>query len=171
MVIKSDIILRGTDWDKALTSLGAIFSTRTNYSMFMLCLALGIMYDKRIDDPEENGEENHSVPRNVIQNYDNGRLDFYFQAAIISTTTISMEEDERLELAFGDEEKSTYNKIGFLTSFANFGVTKLLEQVGDTETETMEKIKNYLISTVEGRNFEIDPLPLDEVELDDITMN
>lgn len=70
-----------------------------------------------------------------------------------------------MELAFG--EKTEFNKVTFLTQYANFGVTKLAELVGSTLLESMENIKNFLVSTVEGRNFEIDALPLDELVLFD----
>lgn len=166
MEITSDIHLRGTVWNKVITDLSGIFTTRTHYSLFMLCLAIGIMYDKRVDNLEENGEDVKSVPRNVINNNDNGKLDFYFQAAILSTLTETLTEDERLELAFG--EKTDFNKITFLTQFANFGATKLADLLGSTELETMDNIKNFMVATVEGRNFEIDALPLDNlVILDD----
>jgi len=168
--ISSDITLKGTDWNTAITKLSAIFATRTHYSLFMLCLSIGIMYDKRIDTPEENGEENKSVPRNVLQNNDAGQLDTFFQAAILSTETESFSEDERLELAFGEargEKKNTdFNKIAFLVSFANYGVHKLVELIGHTDIESMENIKNFLLASADGRNLEIDSLPIEE--LDDI---
>ena len=164
MEITTDISLKGSEWTRALEKLSGIFKTRTNYSIFMLSLAIGIMYDKCIDNPSEEGEETKYVPRNVIQNNDNGKLDFMFQAAILSTLTKSFSEDERLELAFG--EKTDFNKISFLTQFANYGVTILNEQIGDTEIETMENIKNFLFSTVEGRNLDIDALP-DDILLTD----
>ena len=165
MEIRSDIQLKGTAWNNAITGLSNIFTTRTHYNLYILSLAIGIMYDKRIEVPEEHGEESKTVPRNVINNNDNGKLDFYFQAAILSTLTETLTEDERLELAFG--EKTDFNKIAFLTQFANFGASKLADLVGSTELETMDNIKNFMISTVEGRNFEIDALPLDDLELFD----
>lgn len=161
MEITSDVLLKGTAWNKAIEGLSDIFTTRTHYSLFMLCLAIGIMYDKRIENPLDNGEEIKSVPRNVINNNDNGKLDFYFQAAILSTLTESFDEEKRLELAFGDEPG--FNKIGFLVSFANFGVEKLVTLIGNTSLESMENIKNFMVSTVEGRNFEIDALPIDDL--------
>lgn len=164
MEITTDVMLRGKEWLKAIDELSSIFKTRTHYSIFMLSIAIGIMYDKRIEKPEENGEDPKSVPRNVIQNNDNGKLDFMFQAAILSTTTEQLTEDERLDLAFG--ENTVFNRIGFLTQFANFGVTKLNECIGDSTIESMENIKNFLISTVEGRNLEIDMLS-DEILLDE----
>ena len=113
---------------------------------------------------DENGEDPKSVPRNVLQNNDNGKLDFMFQAAILSTSTETYSEDERLDLAFG--EKTDFNKLAYLTQFANYGVTVLNAQIGDSIIETMENIKNFLFSTVEGRNLDIDALP-DDILLTD----
>lgn len=167
MEITTDIHLKGTAWNKVISELSSIFTTRTHYSLYMLCLAIGIMYDKRVEEPIQNGEEIKTVPRNVIINNDNGRLDFYYQAAILSTLSENITEDERLELAFG--EKTGLNKIGFLTSFANFGAEKLSELIGSTSIESMDNIKNFLVATVEGRNFDIDPLPIEEaIKFEDI---
>ena len=159
MELTTDVSLRGTAWNTAIDNLSSIFRTRTNYSIYMLALAIGVMYDHRIERPEEHGEDVRNVPRNVLQNNDNGKLDFIFQAAILSTTTEQFSEEERLELAFG--EKSDFKKIDFLTQYANFGITKLVELLGDSTVETMDNIKNFLVSTVEGRNLDIDALPDD----------
>ena len=165
MELTTDIYLRGTAWNKAIEYLSDIFAPRTNYMVYMLSLAIGIMYDERIEMLAEDNDGVKSVPRNVLHNNDNGKLDFMFQAAILSTTTEKLSEDERLELAFG--EKNEFNKIGFLTQFANFGVTKLVELIGDNTVESMVQIKNFLFSTVEGRNLEIDSLP-DDLLLEEI---
>lgn len=164
MEITKDVLLKGTEWAKGLDLLAPIFQTRTHYSIYILAMALGIMYDQRIEKPVENGEDVKTVPRNVLQNNDNGKLDFMFQAAILSTRTEDLSEDERLNLAFG--EKSDFNRLAFLTQFANFGITKLNEQIGESTIETMENLKNYLYSTVEGRNLDIDSLP-DDILLED----
>lgn len=159
MELTTDVMLRGTAWNSAIEGLAPIFKTRTHYQLYLLAMAVGIMYDKRIERPIENGEEPKGIARNVLQNNDNGKLDFFFQAAILSTTTEDYSEEARLDLAFG--EKSTFNKMAFLTQFANFGITKLLELIAPTPLETMENIKNFLVSTVEGRNLEINALPDD----------
>ncbi len=166
MEITTDVYLRGTAWNKAIEDLASIFKTRTRYSLYLLSIAIGIMYDQRIEKPDgsdEEGKNAPSVPRNVIQNNDSGKLDFMFQAAILSTLTESFTEDARLELAFGDN--SDFKKIEFLTQFANFGVTKLVDLIGLTPLESMENIKNFLASTIEGRNLEINALP------DDLLLN
>lgn len=166
MELTTDVLLKGEIWAKTIDSLAPIFKTRTNYSLFILCMSIGIMYDKRIESFEEIDEPPRNVPRNVMQNNDNevGKLDYMFQAAILSTLTVDLTEDERLELAFG--EKTEFKKLEFLTQFANFGVTKLYELVGETTIESMENIKNFLTSTIEGNNFDLDGLP-DDVLLED----
>lgn len=166
MELTTDIPLRGTAWTKAIDKFSPIFKTRSHYMIYILSLTIGIMYDQRIEKPEEDNEELKSVPRNVVRNNDNGKLGFMFQAAILSTTTEQFSEDERLDLAFG--EKSEFKKIDFLTQFANFGVTKLAELCGETILESMENIKNFLVSTVEGRNLDIDALPDDILLSDDL---
>lgn len=165
MELTKDVLLRGTAWTLAAEQLSCIFKSRPHYMLFMLSIAIGIMYDKRIDKLEENGEDPKTIGRNVFVNNDNGKLDFMFQAAILSTTTEELTEEERLSLAFG--EKSEFNKMGFLVEFANFGVTKLVELIADTPLETMENLKNFLVSTVEGRNLDVDGLPDDYLLMDD----
>ena len=163
MEITTDIALRGSAWDVVIDAFAPLFKPRAQYSIYMLSLSIGIMYDQKILSEEDY---RHSVPRNVIQNNDNGKLDFMFQAAILSTTTENFTEDQRLELAFG--EKTDFKKIDFLTQFANFGVTKLVEQIGSSPLESMENIKNFLSSIVEGNNFDIDALPDDILLGEDI---
>ena len=167
MEITTDILLKGKEWNEAAEKLSSIFTTRhrRNYNLFMLCVAIGIMYDKRIEKFEDLGENTLSVPRNVIQNNDYGKLDLMFQAAILSTSTESISEDRRLELAFG--EKNDFNRISFLVQFANFGVTKLIENIGGNTLETMEKLKLFLVTSVEGSNFDVNGIP-DEILLEEL---
>lgn len=167
MELTTDFLLRGPVWVNTIEKLSPIFKTRTNYEIFMVCLAIGIMYDQRIKSFEDEDTDPKNVPRNVIQNNDDGRMDFMLQSAILATKTVNMTEDERLELAFGEKkENEEFNKHDFILSFANFGVTKLAELVGDSEIESMEKIKYFLVKTMEGKNYDIDALP-DELLLED----
>ena len=57
-----------------------------------------------------------------------------------------------MQLAFDPSCSIEFNKLEFLTKFANFGIQKLLEKVSDEPTETMQNIKNFLAATVEGYN-------------------
>jgi hypothetical protein len=168
MVISSDVMLKGTAWSAAINSLSTIFKIRTNYSVYLLSTAIGIMYDKQIDVPEGCDDQSSppSVPRNVFNN-NSEPFEFLFQSAILTTKCEKFNEDDRLSLAFS-EKKSDFNKMAFLTKFANYGVTKLLDLVANDSLETMENIKNFLTSTMEGTNFDIDPL--NDAEIDDETI-
>lgn len=165
MEIRSDILLTGDIWDETIEKLKPIFNTRTNYMLYILAISVGIVYDKKIESLPASSQESKSVPRMVIHNNDNGRLDYLFQAAILNTDTIVLSEKERLELAFND--KSDYDKVGLLTQFANFGIGKIHDQIGSSEEETMQNIKDFLSSTVDGTNFDIDDISDDILVSDD----
>ena len=82
MELTTDVYLRGTAWNKAIEDLSPIFKTRTHYMLYILAMTIGIMYDQRIEKPIEANEDPKSVPRNVLRNNDNGKLDFkqqYYQ--------------------------------------------------------------------------------------------
>lgn len=162
MEMTRDVYLRGAAWKQASDKLSTIFKKRPHYMLYMLSMSIGIMYDRRIEKLPDNGEETISIPRNVFVNNDNGKLGFMFQAAVLSTMTEDFDEDYRLSLAFGEVE---YDKLSFLTSFANFGITKLVELIGESDLESMENIRNFLVSTVEGKNYDLYDLP-DDLMLD-----
>lgn len=168
MELTKDFLLRGPIWGETIDKLAPVFRTRTNYEIFMLCLAIGIMYDQRIPSFDDGENDPRNVPRNIIQNNDNGRIDLMLQAAILTTSSFNhMTEDQRLDLAFGEKKSNDqFDKHDFLLSFANYGVTKLHECIGSSNFESMELIKDFLVKTIEGNNFEIDALP-DELLLED----
>lgn len=145
MEITTDVALRGEIWSQAIDKLTPIFKTRPNYMIYILSMAIGIRYDKRIEKCD--GDDIKSVPRNVLTNNASDKLDFIFQAAILSTTTENFTEEERLNLAFG--EKTDFKKIEFLTQFANYGVTKLVELIGINPIESMENILRFLVANIE----------------------
>ena len=159
MDIKTDIMLSGDIWDETIEKLKPIFNTRTNYMLYILSVSVGIVYDKKIEALPSSSSESKSVPRMVIHNNDNGRLDYLFQAAILNTDTITLSEKERLELAFND--KCDFDRIGLLTQFANFGIGKIHEQIGSDAVETMQNIMDFLSSSVNGTNFDIDDISED----------
>ncbi len=157
--ITKDISLKGDNWFQIREKLyKKLFETL--YQLYVLCASIGIMYDNvnSTDDEDEVG----TIPRNVLQN-NIEELELLFQTAIITTKVVDFTEDERLELAFDDTTKNQdFDKIGFLTRFANYGAKVLAEKLGDDEIECMENIKDLLISTVNGYNFDINPLDLEE---------
>ena len=94
MELTTDVLLRGTAWNRAIDALSPIFRARPHYMLYMLSMSIGIMYDQRIQKPEENGEDVRSIPRNVFHNNDNGKLDvsgcypFHDNRALLGGRTI-----------------------------------------------------------------------------------
>lgn len=174
MEITTDVILKGSDWRKALDLFDPFFpqTLQPNYSIFAISISIGIMYDKQLEiageeTPEEK-DNRASVPRTVLHPH-NTDLDFLFQSAILTTALVDFNEEQRMDLAFNPSTQIKFAKLDFLSKFANFGVGKLLEQGGDDPIESMQKIKSFLASTVEGYNYEIDSISEDELSDEDFT--
>lgn len=164
-VITTDILLKGTVWQTAVKELSPIFKKQTNYSIFFLAAAIGVMYDQQIETADSSDDDAINVPRTVLGQH-LGDLDFLFQSTILTTKNMEISEDERLTFAFADEKSNSTEKLKILTKFANFGITKLAEKIGSDVLETMENIKNFLASSMEGTNFEIDELSDDELQIE-----
>lgn len=173
MEITSDVILKGHDWRLALNAFAPFFpqNLQPNYSIFVISASIGIMYDKQAEvageETEEDKESRASVPRTVLHPH-NTDLDFLFQSAILTSSLVTYTEKERMSLAFDPRCEIKFNRLEFLTKFANFGVSKLLEQATDDEVDTMEHLKKFLASTVEGYNYEIDSISDEDLEIEDL---
>lgn len=163
MVISSEVHLLGSDWQIVANEYAQFFKKATYYDLFILATSIGIMYDKRLQiKKKESDEDFKSISRNVLQtrNVEKGAiLDLLFQTAILSTKTETLSLEERMDLAFGEE--TDFNELGFLVEFSNYGATKLLDLIGNTPVETMNNLNMFLVSSLEGTNFEIDNLPDD----------
>lgn len=169
-----DIYLKGNYWRKALDLFSPFFpqNLQPNYSIFAISVSIGIMYDRQAEmageeTPEEK-ESRPSVPRTVLHRH-NMDLDFLFQSAILTTSLVSFNDEQRMDLAFNPSTEIKFNKLEFLTKFANFGVGKLLEQGSEEPIEAMQKLKLFLASTMEGYNYEIDGISEDDLGEDDLT--
>lgn len=166
MVISSDIILKGTAWEMAVEKYKIIFDKRTHYDVFLISTAIGVIYDQQIDLLEENSDSNKviSVPRLVFI----PRSDIFemlYQTAIMTTSKVELCYDERLKKAYGDSDAELdKEKIQFLLKYANFGVTKLLENVGTDNLETMDNLKGFLFSLAKGTNIDIGGFDETEIE-------
>lgn len=173
MEITSDVMLKGSDWRKALDLFAPFFpqTLQPNYSIFAISISIGIMYDRQLEvageeTPEEK-ENRPSVPRTVLHPH-NTDLDFLFQSAILTTALVSFTEEQRMDLAFNPSTEIKFAKLDFLSKYANFGVGKLLEQGSDDPIEAMQKIKTFLASTIEGYNYEIDGISEDDLTDEDL---
>ncbi len=163
--ITKDISLRGDDWEKVIAQLyKTVFPTL--YNMYVLCASIGIMYDRQMNiETGKEVEDAGQIPRTIQQN-NKEELEILFQTAILTTDLVDFDEDARLELAFGDGNKiENFDEIQFLTHFANYGAKILAEHVGDEVLESMENIKDLLVKTILGLNFDIDPIDVDSLNV------
>ena len=161
MVINSDIILRGSVWREAAERYASIFRERTNYDVFLLSTSIGVVYDKRKETVDDGSGQEISIPRTVF----NGRTDPFeklLQTAILSSGTVNLSDEDRMKIAFSEKE-GDFNRVQLLVEYANYGVEKLNSLVGVDDVETMENLKNLIVGTVEGSNFEITSLSDDVV--------
>ena len=194
MEIRSDIALKGDAWAKAIDE--TVSKTRgdrawsaaiengdskffdTQWALFKVCLAIGILYDTQIAElpktAETEDEGSRSIPRNMLAVHA-ADINYFFNAAILTTNTIDLNETDRLYLAFSEEiteeemegedidtirhgvseEALGFDKIGFLIGFANYGVTKICEQIDPNINVTMENISEFLIMSYQGETPEL----------------
>lgn len=188
MEIKSDIICRGAAWYKVGQGYGYNEKPKffnTFWASFKLCMAIGILYDKQLDDAEGEEEEKMTVPRSMFNRYDE-EMKFFFQSAILSSSCVKLSEKDRLYLAFSEditedemegddyeiltkgitEEALNFDRVLFLKKFANYGATRLAEQLSEVDSETMENLAGFLIDSYNGETPEL--MQMKEVEdLDD----
>ena len=150
MEIASDVLLKGDAWSEARKKVERIFVTRPNYMLYILAMSVGILHDKRIKELPSQGEDPLNVPRTVLTNHNNSRLDLMFQAAILSSLTVDYSEEERLQYAFA--EKTEFKKMEFLTQFANYGITQIAPLLTESDVESMENLKQFLDNALEDFN-------------------
>lgn len=173
MEITGDVILKGSNWRKALNAFAPFFPQhlQPNYSIYTISIAIGIMYDKQLDIAgEENDvdkENRPSVPRTVLHPHNN-ELDFLFQTAILTSNLVDFAREDRMKLAFSPNCDIKFNRFEFLTKFANFGVGRLLQEASDDNIETMENIKKFISSTVEGYNYDINTITDTDLNIEDL---
>ncbi len=171
MRIGSNIVLRGDAWAEAIDKLKPIIDTF--YGVYVISVAIGIFTDKQIDAldstlyPDSKFEINSSMLHHNSQT-----LDLLFKSAIITTGNVEFLEDLRMELAFNDdtrsEEAKNFNQMGFLTKFANYGVTQLAQRITDDPLESIEAINKYIVECSDGlrfEDFELDDLDIGESDI------
>ncbi|MCL2598595.1 MAG: hypothetical protein FWD76_01615 [Firmicutes bacterium] len=149
MYISADILLRGDIWNETLKSLDPLFST--HFEMFCLAASIGIHCDKQIQslDTKQYGDDHKSIPRSILHN-NKSFLDKMFQAAVLTSSCIDLDEDTRIQWAFdsqnqhnatkSDKSKS-FNPLTFLLHFANYGIGELSNAITkDDLLDTMDNL-------------------------------
>lgn len=141
--IKSDIVLNGKIWKETCESLSPKFFG-TYYMIFILAVSIGIMHDKReefvLTQEEKANNETVNIPRTVLHNKIS-EIDLLFSTSIISTQTEELTTDERLRIAFGEEETS-YKRMKLLEEYANYGIQQIANQITNNDLQTIENLKD-----------------------------
>lgn len=185
MEIKSDIICKGEAWYKVGKGYGYNEKPKffnTFWASFKLCMAIGILYDKQLDDSDGDEEEKMTVPRTMFNRYDE-EMKFFFQSAILSSNCVELSEKDRLYLAFSEditedemegEDYATltkgiseaalkFDRVLFLKKFANYGATRLANLLSEVDSETMENLADFLIDSYNGETEDL--IRMKEVEM------
>ena len=169
MQITTDVALKGPVWAEMLDLLVTDFFPRY-WDLYALSVSIGMMYDGQIDTddmvPDGYKENPRLIPRNVlIQNKNKSILDFMLQAAMVTTKHVEFSEQERLEIAFGSKSMDNFNPMHFLTKYANYGILKIKDAIGDSsDVELMQEFRDFLDDIYETG---YDPTADIELELDE----
>lgn len=184
MEIRSDIILKGNTWYELQQGYvkkdAKIFDTL--WGVFLTCLSIGILYDKQMDDEDDAEDEDKvTIPRTMF-NRNVKEMEFYFQAAILTSNSVALSEKDRLYLAFADtfsvdelsdsereilvkgvsEDALDFDRISFLRKFANYGASKMLQCLSNNEGETLENLMKFLTDSYNGETEEL--MAMTEIE-------
>lgn len=168
MQITADVALKGPIWAEMLDLLVDEYFARY-WDLYALSISIGIMYDGQIETeemvPADYNENARSIPRNVlIQSKNKNLLEFMLQAAMITTKNIDFSEQDRLEIAFNGKTVDKFNPMLFLTKYANYGIVKIKEAIGDAvDVELMQKLMAFLDNIYETG---FDPTVDIELEVD-----
>lgn len=162
MILNSDINLIHPLWERADNELCdnselGIFNRLVD--VYVLACAIGIKEDKTLTEIENPLENTKSIGRNTHrENLDlRDMLDFMLQNALINTSTLKFDLDERLKLAFDpDYNVSKLSAANFLTGFANYGIEKIFECIGSKSSlVAVSELYNYFETISESRYDEI----------------
>lgn len=187
MEIRSDLIFKGPTWSNVDRGYRKKFF-ETQWGIFKICLSIGILYDKQLDDEKTDLEEDGlDIPRTMF-NRNGAEMQFFFQAAILTSRCVELSEKDRLYLAFSEEIPEEelegddaellkrgvseaalkFNKIDFLRKFANYGAQKLNGCLSINDSETMECLIEFLNASYKGETEELQALMKVESLIDDI---
>ena len=171
MDLNSDLVLYHPLWEQADNELCnnnelGIFNRLID--IYVLACAIGIKEDKTINDIENPLPTPKTIGRNTHRENEDIRniLDFMLQNAIINSTMIDYDIDERLKLAFNpDHTIKKFHPANFLNGFANYGLTKIYEHI-ETKSSlvALDELYKYFDSLTESKYEEI----LKNITLDDI---
>lgn len=165
MQLSSDLIMNHPLWEKAeevLIKRTKIFNRVID--IFIIACSIGIKEDKQIpnEDIDEDVKQTKTIGRNTylaIGNSDlSDILNHLLQNAIISSNNLPFDINERLKLAFNpDYDNPKFSPANFLVSFANYGITKLFENIKEDlpDMSISDDIYSYLNTLCDSRYEEL----------------
>ena len=174
MQLSSDLELYHPLWaraDNELCSANELGIFNRLVDVYVLACAIGIKEDKVINN--EDIENPLATPKTICRNTHRENLDirdlldFMLQNALISTTTLNLDEDERLKLAFNpDHINKKINAASFLTGFANYGITQIFAKITSNASLVVEsELYNYFESMADAQYEQIlKNITLEELE-------
>lgn len=137
MILSTDLEMRHPLWERAddeLCSSNELGIFNRLVDIYVLACAIGIKEDKIISESDIDNplSSPKTIGRNTHRENSDIRdlLDFMLQNALIHTKTLNIDDDERLKLAFNpDYTNKKIRAAEFLTGFANYGITKIFENI------------------------------------------
>lgn len=149
MIFTSDPVIKDIKWRKLADTIVDKYGVINNYvELFIICTALGISDGVREESVISNDElfTPINLPRNVLSRQENNdNLDFLYQAYVFSFEN-KLSTEEKINLAFKDDEANGVKKFEQLRLCANYGMKLLSEAIQHCEDEyiMMEEVLNLL---------------------------
>ena len=162
MILNSDINLTHPLWERAdneLCNNNSLGISNRLVDAYVLACAIGIQADKTITEIENPLEPSKSIGRNTHRENTDLRdmLDFMLQNALINSSSLKFDLDERLKLAFDpDYSVNKLSAANFLTGFANYGIEKIFNAIeSKSPMVVLSELYGYFESLSESRYDEI----------------
>jgi hypothetical protein len=160
MILNSDLILSYPLWERADDELCgkegiALFNRLVD--VYILACSIGIKDDKAIQNYDDQLISPKSIGRNTYMSPTNTNLrdllDFMLQNALLNSSLINFDIDERLKLAFDpDYNVSKLSAAQFLTGFANYGIKEIFDHIDSKSSiVAVDELYKYLNSIAESK--------------------
>ena len=123
--------------DKKIVGDTKIFTRKVD--LVIVCTSIGVFLDKSIKNESSDNFEDFSIGRNTLVNPElNNLFEFIFINAIINSNTINYTDEERLDIAFNDNNNLQFSINSFISGFANAGAEYIIENIDLDNDDNLE---------------------------------
>ena len=159
MILNSDLILYHPLWEKAdefLCNKDGVGLFRRLVDVYIIACSIGIKADKAITKLENPMDNPKTIGRNTYMSMTNtdlkDLLDHMLQNALICSSTLDLDMDERLKLAFDpDYTNSKISAASLLNGFANYGIEQIFAHIDSSSPMVViDQIYKYFESLTES---------------------